>query len=274
MARTTTDSENALEQLSAGRADGRPDYLERNQRAWDGWARNHAPSGRSAWSSTELCWGMWDIPESELRLTDAMPPASDVVELGCGTAAISAWLARAGMRPVGIDFSSAQLTIAEGLQKEFGPSFPLIRSNAEETPYDDESFDWAVSEYGASLWCDPRRWLSEARRILRPQGRLVFVTNSPLLMACTPRDGGDLPSDRLVQDSFTSARVEFGNDDSVEFHLSHSQWIGLLRATGFVVESLVEVRPPHGAKPRFDLVSVEWARRWPSDDIWVARKLA
>jgi hypothetical protein len=39
-----------------------------------------------------------------------------------------------------------------------------------------------------------------------------------------------------------------------------------------VVENLIEVRPPEGATPRFDFVSVEWAQRWPSEEIWVARK--
>ena len=75
------------------------------------------------------------------------------------------------------------------LQQELGLSFPLIHANAEDVPYDSESFDLVVSEYGASLWCEPHRWLAEADRLLRPGGGLVFVTNSPLLMACTPEDG-------------------------------------------------------------------------------------
>ncbi len=38
-------------------------------------------------------------------------------------------------------------------------------------------------------------------------------------------------------------------------------------AFGFVLEDLVEVRPPYGAKPRFDFASLEWARRWPRAEI-------
>ena len=80
-------------------------------------------------------------------------------------------------------------------------SFPLIHANAEDVPYDDESFDLAISEYGASLWCEPHRWLAETDRLLRPGGGLIFVTNSPLLMACTPEDGeraGDRLAPRLL----------------------------------------------------------------------------
>lgn len=248
-----------------------PDYIERNRRAWDAWARDYVLPGRRAWTADELRWGLWDIPESELQLVEALAPGADVVELGAGTAAISAWLARRGLRPVAVDFSRAQLATAGRLQDEFGPTFPLIPANAEDVPFDSESFDLAISEYGACLWSEPRRWIQEASRLLRAGGQLIFITNSPTLIACTPPDGS-LATDRLVRDHFTTYRVEFEVDGAIEFHLTHGQWMALLRATGFVIEALIEVRPPPGAQPRLPLVSPEWARHWPSEDIWVARK--
>ena len=47
----------------------------------------------------------------------------DVVELGCGTAYFSAWLARRGARPVGFDVTAAQLAelAAEVMARGFGP---------------------------------------------------------------------------------------------------------------------------------------------------------
>ena len=89
-------------------------------------------------------------------------------------------------------------------------------------------------------------------------------------MACTPGNG-ERAGDRLVRDFFTSPVREYP-DGVVEFHLTHGNWIELLGAYGLVVERLVELRPPHGTKPRFDFVSIDWARRWPSEEIWVARK--
>jgi SAM-dependent methyltransferase len=247
------------------------DYVELNRQAWDRWAPQHTARGRKAWEAPDLPWGLWDMPESELRLLRDLPPRADVIELGCGTGAVSAWLARRGMRPVGVDISRAQLDTAEQLQRTYGLSFPLVCANAEEVPFDNGSFDVAISEYGASLWCDPRHWLPEAHRLLRPGGLLLFFANAAFLMACTPQDGG-AATDVLLRDYFSGYQLEFLEENAIEFHLSHGHWIRLLRATGFTVENLVEVRPTRDATPRFAFVSVEWARRWPSEEIWIARK--
>ena len=62
--------------------------------------------------------------------------------------------------------------------------FPLVHGNAERVPYPDASFDLAISEYGAAIWCDPYAWIPEAARLLRPGGRLVFLGNHTLLQLC------------------------------------------------------------------------------------------
>jgi SAM-dependent methyltransferase len=229
-------------------------------------------ASRQGWNGKELCWGLWNSPESELMLVEDVKPDADVIELGSGTAAISAWLTRRGIRSVAVDFSRMQLDIAERLQREFGPHFPLVYADAEHVPYDNESFDLAISEYGASLWCEPRRWLPEANRLLRPGGQLIFITNGAMLIACTPSDGGRA-RDVLVRSYFGTYRVEVP-DDQVEFHPTHGEWVQLLHENGFSLVSLIEVRPPHGAKPRLDFASVEWARQWPSEEIWIARKVS
>ena len=247
------------------------DYLKRNRAAWERWSPGHIASGRSAWQSDELRWGLWGTPESQLGLLEGFGPGEDVVELGSGNGSVSAWFARREMRPVAVDFVEAQIRTTESFQKEFGIWFPTVFANAEEVPYDRESFMLAVSEYGASLWCDPRRWLQEAHRLLRPEGRLVFFTLSPILMSCTPADGSQ-PLDRLVRDYFAGLRVEFEPAGPVEFHLTHGYWIRLLRSIGFIIDDLVEARPHPTSSPRYDLVSSEWAQRWPSEDIWIAHR--
>jgi len=87
----------------------------------------------------------------------------DVIELGCGTAYVSSSLARRGACVVGIDNSEQQLATAGRLQREHSLDFSLIHGNAENVPYPDASFDFAISEYGACLWADPYRWVPEAR---------------------------------------------------------------------------------------------------------------
>jgi SAM-dependent methyltransferase len=250
-----------------------PDYIARNRAAWDRWASGHMAAGRKAWQDVDLRWGLWGIPESELGLLAGVEPGQDVIELGCGTAELSAWLARHGSRPVAVDLSSRQVHNAESLQREFRVSFPVLCANAEDVHYEDASFDVAISEYGASLWCDPQRWLPEAHRLLRPGGLLIFFTNSDLLMVCTPEGGGQA-GERLLRDFFSHSRLEFEDRGAVEFHSTHGNWIRLLRRMGFEVQNLIEVRPPPDAQPRYDFVTLEWARQWPSEEIWIARKTA
>ena len=155
---------------------------------------------------------------------------------------------------------------------ETGIRFPLVESPAEAVPLPDASFDLALSEYGASLWADPARWLPEAARLLRPGGRLVFLTNSVVAYLCSP-DEGRL-THRLVRDQFGMYRIHWPAEEGIEYHLSHGEWIARLRDSGFTIEALHELRAPADATTHgyYDYVTPEWARRWPAEEIWVARR--
>ena len=247
-------------------------HAARNREVWNELATAYEEPGRRAWASDEPDWGIWSIPERELRVLPDVA-GKDVVELGCGTAYWSAWLARRGARPVGVDLSERQLASARRFQEEFGPEFPLLHGSAEAVPLPDASFDLALSEYGASIWCDPYRWIPEAARLLRPGGRLIFLKNSVLVMLCTSWSGEGAAGEQLVRDLFGMHRFTWPEDGSTEFNLPHGEWIRLLRRSGFEVEDLVEVQAPAGAPPnRWESVTPEWARRWPSEEIWKARK--
>jgi SAM-dependent methyltransferase len=250
-----------------------PEHVSRNRIQWDAWAHEYVRPGRKNWESEEPTWGIWSVPESHVGMLPPDLGARDTIELGCGTAYVSAWMARRGARPVGIDNSPAQLETARAFQREFGLDFPLLQGNAEEVPFPDASFDFAISEYGASVWCDPALWLDEASRLLRPEGVLIFFTPGSMLLTCTPVDGSEAGTS-LVRDYFGRYRVEFPGEDTVEFHLTHSDWIRVLRERGFILEDLIEIQPPASATPRLVFASLDWARRWPSEEVWVARKLA
>jgi SAM-dependent methyltransferase len=249
------------------------DHVRANRAAWDVMANDYKEGGRRAWAAQEPRWGIWGVPESQLRV---LPEVSglDVIELGCGTAYFSSWLARRGARVVGIDNSAAQLANARRYQEEFGLEFPLIHGNAEQVPLGAGGFDLAISEYGASLWCDPYRWIPEAARLLRPGGRLVFLTNGTLAVLCWPEREADGPAGTiLLRDYFGMHRHQWPGSPGVEFHLGYGDWIRVLRSSGFDVEDLVEVRPPEGSVTNHpDIATLEWSRRWPSEEIWKARK--
>jgi SAM-dependent methyltransferase len=251
-----------------------PEHVRRNRAMWDDWAKKFAAAGEHAWAESAPSWGIWSVPESEVRMLPDDLAGKDVIELGCGTAYVSSWLARRGAKVVGIDNSQEQLATARRLQLKHGIDFPLIHGNAEEVGYPDASFDFAISEYGACLWADPYRWIPEAARLLRAGGRLAFLTNSFLHTLCVPAENDVPATDRLLRPAFGMYRVEWPEDPGVEFHLSHGDWIRLLTRSGFDVEDLVEVRPPLGATTRYLHATLDWSRNWPCEEAWKARKRA
>jgi len=262
--------------VASSPVDDLPDHVRRNRAAWDGWAAGYVANGERSWrlGPGEETWGIWGIPEAEVHLLPDDLEGSDTIELGCGTGYVSAWLARRGARPVGIDNSEAQLGTARRLQHEHGIEFPLLHGNAEAVPLPDASFDLAISEYGAAIWADPYRWIPEAARLLRPGGRLIFLGNGSIFMLCAPDLENEPAEERLRRPYFGMHRFEWPDDDSVEFHLGYGDWIRLFRANAFEVENLVELRPPEGATTSYPHVPLEWARQWPSEEVWIARKRA
>lgn len=247
-----------------------PDYVLRNRAAWNEYAADYVESGRRNWSA-EPSWGIWSIPETEICLLPDDLAGKDTLELGCGTGYVSAWLARRGARPVGLDNSPVQLAAARQFQREFGLEFPLVHGIAEQLPFPDARFDFAISEYGAAIWSDPYLWIPEAARVLRPGGELVFLGHSALLNLCM-FDSEEIPADPVLKrDYFGMHRMEWPDVSSVEFCLPHGEWIRLFRANGFELLDLVELRAPLGATTRYTHLNWEWARRWPSEQVWKLR---
>jgi SAM-dependent methyltransferase len=255
-----------------------PEHVALNRAKWDEYAARYVAPGERSWAeqSGRETWGIFGIPEADLRMLPDDLGGRDAIELGCGTAYVSAWMARRGARVVGIDNSPRQLETATRLQREHGLDFPLLLGNAEHVPFPDASFDFAISEYGAALWADPYAWIPEAARLLRPGGRLHFLTNGLLAFLTVPDIEADGPADeRLKRPLFGMHRISWPDElDAVEFHLSHGDWIRVLRDSGFEIEELAEPQIPATAATGYEWMSVEWARRWPCEEIWKVRKRA
>jgi SAM-dependent methyltransferase len=246
-----------------------PEHAQINRDAWNANAVDDVTLAERQWATDTINWGIWSVPEAEVG---ALPDVAgkDVVELGCGTAYVSAWLARRGARPVGVDVSENQLATARAMQAKHDLAFPLHHASAEDVPLPDDCADFVISEYGASLWCDPDAWLGEAARLLRPGGDLVFLTNSLMMALCAPDVGA--ATDRLLRDQRGLRVVTYESDDGVEFHLAHGEWIATLARHGFTVKALHELYAPDGAEQtKYEWVTPAWAQRWPVEEIWVAK---
>ncbi len=215
------------------------------------------------WARDGVRWGLFGRPDFVL------PDVRDklVVELGAGTAFFSAALARAGAHPVAVDLNEDQLATARRCQEDCGLRFPLLQADAHAVPLRDACADIVVSEHGASVWCDPRVWVGQAARILRPGGWLVFLVNSPLSTLCVPATG---PATTQLQRPYSAlGRMRF---DGIEYHPSHAEWIAVLRAHGFTVEALHELTAHADNQQEFyEITDLDWARQWPVEDLWVAR---
>jgi SAM-dependent methyltransferase len=218
---------------------------------------------------------VWKNPESEVGVLPRLE-GLDVIELGCGTAYFGAWLKKHGAaRVVGIDITPAQLDTARRMNAEFGLGLELIEANAESVPLPDASFDLALSEYGASIWCDQHRWIPEAARLLRSGGELVFMRNTDLQMVCSPDE--ERVAERLIRPLRGMHRLDWTSDEgpSTEFHIPASELFGLLRRTGFDVLDYKQLyaRDDSVDHPYYNFVPAEWARQWPSEEVWRARKV-
>jgi SAM-dependent methyltransferase len=251
-----------------------PEHVAANRAYWDGYAPQWVEPGKRNWSQGpgEESWGMFELPEAEVHMLPDDLAGKDAIELGCGTAYVSAWMTRRGARVVGIDNSAKQLETARRLQDDHGLQFTLIHGNAERVPLPDASFDFAISEYGAVLWADPDAWVPEAARLLRPGGRLHVLTNSLIYHLCTSDVDGAPVAEQLLRPQFGSRRTTWPDDGSVEFHPGHGEWIRLFTSAGFDILELLEPQVTPSSTSRFMPEGPDWATKWPIEEIWKVRK--
>lgn len=255
----------------------RTDDATRNERWWDEYAEGYLMGHEAHLPTDEPTWSLWGLPESRLGVLGDYR-GKDVVELGCGGGQFSIALARNGARCTAVDISSEQVQLGERLLAEATavdgarPSVTFLLGDAEDVPLETATFDLAVSDYGASMFADPKRWIPEAARLLRPGGRLVFSAITPFLEVCWPPNQ-ELTSESLVKDYFGLHRIE---DRAVYYNLPYGEWIRLFRSSGLDVIDLVETRPADDVTETAyrSTNQVAWARRWPAEMIWVLERRA
>ena len=249
------------------------DDARHNLRYWEGLADEYQRQhGESVGGASAEAWGVWRLPEAALRVLGDVA-GLDVLELGCGAAQWSIALAGRGARVTGLDQSAGQLRHAREAAQDAAVEVALVEASAEAVPLRDGSFDVVFCDHGAIGWADPLVLIPEAARLLRPGGLLAWCWGTPTLEICWPQDAERVGT-TLVRDMFGMHRFVDETDDTVVFMLPHAETIAALRGAGLQVESLLELRPPEDAtstyRPHPD--ELAWARRWPMEEIWRARK--
>ncbi len=252
------------------------EHVAENRRYWDGMADQWVALGERAWQH-DARWGEWQIPNTELKLLADDMSGLRAIELGCGTGYVSAWMRRRGASVYAIDNSEAQLATARRLSDLHGlDDITWVHGNAESVAQPDGSFDFAISEYGAAIWCEPAAWIAEAHRLLRSGGELVFLGNHPLALVCAPVDGSLPITERLERPYFDLARLDWRDavdePGGIEFNLPISSWIRLFHDTGFDLVDYVEIQAPETATGRVGTATAEWAKRFPTEQVWRLKK--
>jgi hypothetical protein len=252
---------------------GTADHVRRNRAAWDRWAEEYAGPGLGDWAVAEPIWGIWGSPRCGRACCPVTWRAGTASSLAAAPGTCRrGWLAAARGRqgwttprrswplPAGCRTVSAcgsrSSTPAPGRHPSLMAASTLrSRSTAPASG--------AIPTHGS-----PRRPGGCA-----PGGQLIFLVNSVLLMLTVPDTDGLPAAGRLLRPYFGMHRFEWPDDEPVEFHLGHGDMIRLLRGCGLEVEDLLELRPGPGATTRHPLATLEWARQWPCEEVWKARKL-
>lgn len=244
------------------------EHVRSNQAAWDRMASSYQdiidrPEVRG------YRWGWWRHPDDALGVLGDLDDRR-VLDLGCGAAQGTAVLASMGAQAVGMDLSAVQLSHAAA---DARAAVRLLQADAEQLPFPAEAFDLVISNWGALSFADPDTAVLEASRVLKPDGRLVVCTASPIYWLATS-EGSEQPGPTLERSMFELDRWP-GASGTVRFQRSYADWVALFLRHSLAIDGLLEPPTPNDADLPAHLDRDAWRAwldRWPFDTIWVTRK--
>ncbi|QNG18622.1 class I SAM-dependent methyltransferase [Rhodococcus triatomae] len=288
------DSDNSDEKLAADRHAGAESLLgtahagrarldsaasERASRSWwdadaDDYHRTHGEFLGVDSTAGEFVWCPEGLHEGDHHLLGDVA-GKDVLEVGCGSAPCSRWLATQGARPVGLDLSLAMLERGVAAMRGDTAAVPLVQANAESLPFADASFDLACSAFGAVPFvADSALVMREVARVLRPGGRWVFAVNHPIRWIF-PDDPG--PDGLTATLSYFDRTPYVETDaDGVPTYVEHHRTLGdrvrEIVAAGLELHDLVEPEWPEWSDREWGQWSPLRGALFPGTAIFSCRK--
>lgn len=232
-----------------------------NRRWWDADAENyHDEHGAFLGAESadgDFLWCPEGLREEDVRLLGEIADR-DVLEVGCGSAPCSRWLAAQGARVIGLDLSREMLRRGQVAMARGGPQPGLVQAGAEQLPFADNVFDIACSAFGAVPFvADSAGVMAEVARVLKPGGRWVFSVNHPMRWAF-PDDPGPAGLTVMLPYFDRTPYVETESDGTVsyvEHHRTLGDRIREIRDAGLLLVDLIEPEWPEG----FDQEWGQWS---------------
>ncbi|GAA1885141.1 class I SAM-dependent methyltransferase [Streptantibioticus ferralitis] len=212
---------------------------------WDRNADDYQTEHGAFLGDDRFVWGPEGLDEADVGL---LGPAQElagrsVLEIGCGAAQCSRWLAARGARPVALDLSYRQLQHS----RRIGGAFPLVQADAGALPFADGAFELACSAYGGVPFvADSARVMREVHRVLRPGGRWVFSVTHPIRWAFPDEPG---PEGLTAGASYFDRTPYVEQDERgaavyVEHHRTIGDRVREIAAAGFRLVDLLEPEWP------------------------------
>ncbi|GAB2653707.1 class I SAM-dependent methyltransferase [Gordonia jinhuaensis] len=231
-----------------------------NRGWWDGetddYHREHGEFLGTDTPGGDFIWCPERVREADAHLLGDVA-GRRILEIGCGSAPCSRWLAAQGAQPVAMDLSRGMLEHGRAAMQRFDePRVPLVQATAESLPFGDASFDLAFSSFGAIPFvADSARVMAEVARILRPGGRWVFSVNHPMrwIFPDDPGPDGLTVSIPYFNRTPYSETDEQGRVTYVEHHRTIGDRVREIRSAGMVLDDIIEPEWP-------DDLTQEWGQ--------------
>jgi SAM-dependent methyltransferase len=121
---------------------------------------------------------LWEVGPRIVQ-SAGISPGDDVLDVACGTGNAAIRAAQAGGTVVGVDLTPELLAAGRLLATDAGVAIEWVHGDAEDLPFDDESFDVVLSTFGCMF--APRHTVTahEIARVLRPGGRIGLSSWTP-----------------------------------------------------------------------------------------------
>ena len=224
------------------------DTVRANRRWWDLDADSYHAEHGAFLGTADFVWCPEGLREEDVHLLGPVAQLAGqlVLEVGCGSAMCSRWLAARGVRTIALDVSAGMLGHAPADHAPAGPVV-LLQADAQNIPLADASVDHAFTAFGAIPFvADSARVMREVARVLRPGGRWVFSTTHPMRWAF-PDDPG--PAGLTATMSYFDRTPYVETDEAgravyAEHHRTMGDRVREIRAAGLVLDDVVEPEWP------------------------------